>query len=284
MWFERKRAAEDGEGPRVAGEDESTYDVHEAEAPVQPPRTIVLARDLRGGEQHGAFGAVAEQSVQQGPAEAEALDIGSHVQFGEFEIVTEDRIYVVLRPARVPHPGADLLVPPLVGVAAVSVGDADEGSGVLGKCDRDGLPSGAPCMFGPHRCAMLLRPARVSHRSYVDRQQLGQVCPERRGGQVDEDRCAARGFGTTVVARLGGRFVRWVHRGSMLVWDRGPPSLDGLSVGPVIIQYVERMFDTGDPVMFEGSERPRITPGYYRNTGNTTIETTVVGGTTGDRW
>ncbi|WP_407440667.1 hypothetical protein [Rhodococcus sp. (in: high G+C Gram-positive bacteria)] len=44
------------------------------------------------------------------------------------------------------------------------------------------------------------------------------------------------------------------------------------------------MFDTGDPVMFEGSERPRITPGYYRNTGNTTIETTVVGGTTGDRW
>jgi len=57
-----------------------------------------------------------------------------------------------------------------------------------------------------------------------------------------------------------------------------------LSVGPVIIQYVERMFDTGDPVMFEGSEHPRITPGYYRNTGNTTIETTVVGGTTGHRW
>ncbi len=100
-----------------------------------------------------------------------------HVQFGQFEVAAEDVLDLVPTPPRRLHSVADLLLPPLVGGAAIPVGDRDERTGPIGlrRIGTDGTdrsPSRALRVFGPQRRAVELRPAGVVHGFDVDRQGL----------------------------------------------------------------------------------------------------------------
>ena len=203
---------ENCERSSVAREGEVAEYVPETETSVQAPRAVVLVLHFRSGQQHAAFRAAPKESARECATESVSLCMWGHVQLGQFEIVREDRVDVLVIGAGSTQTVPDLLVPPLMPSTLVPVRDGDQWGVGRGQDCTDSAPSGSEDVLGPHRGAVILRALRVTHCLDVDRQRFGKATTEFSGGQIDQVR---------------GRF----RVGS----DCSQPFLDDLSVGTAIL-------------------------------------------------
>jgi hypothetical protein len=95
-----------------------------------------------------------------------------NVQLGELEIAGHQRIDPGAIGPNALQAGDHLLLPPLVGRAAIAVGDPEQWRGRKLARTRavhhgHGLPAGPAGVLQPHRRALVLGPARIPHRVYV---------------------------------------------------------------------------------------------------------------------
>lgn len=88
--------------------------------------------------------AVFEESADEGFAEAAALGAGVDVQFGQFEIAGQKFGNAVVVGPHAAQTRDDLLLPPLVGGAAVAVGDTEHRRAAQSRCARGGVLGTGP--------------------------------------------------------------------------------------------------------------------------------------------
>src|ERR1700759_1195901 len=117
--LQRQLAAQNREWPWVPGEVVAANDVEKAESPVEPPGAIGLAKRLRGREQHVVFAALGKQPTRQRLSQTSALCPRVDMQLGQLEVAGHQLADLRGGEATALQAGHDLLLPPLIGRAAV---------------------------------------------------------------------------------------------------------------------------------------------------------------------